>query len=133
MRVLFTFVGGAGHLDPLLPLARAVAAAGHEVAIAGSGGLMPRVESEGFTALPTSEPTTRSRVPAATSTPLTPVDPHDTEVEFAENFADQAARRHVVAVGGHLETGGPTSWCARRPTSGRRWPRSSRVSRARRC
>ncbi len=106
MRALFTFVGGAGHLDPLLPLARAVAAAGHEVAIAGSGGLLPRVESEGFVALPTSEPK-----PATESgrdlTPLTPVDPHNTELEFAVNFADRGARRHVVAVGGHLEAWRP--------------------------
>ena len=66
LRFLFTFVGGAGHLDPLLPLARAVAAAGHAVAIAGSGNQMPRVEAQGFTALPTSEPRPPRRSPAAT-------------------------------------------------------------------
>ena len=52
-----------------------------------------------------------SRRPATESgrdlTPLTPVDPHDSELEFAENFADRGARRHVAAVGGHLETWRP--------------------------
>jgi len=83
-----------------------VAAAGHTVAIAGSGNQMPRVEAQGFTALPTSEPR-----PASTSAldfaPLTPVVPLDTEVEFAENFAGKGARRHVPAVGEHLRTWRP--------------------------
>jgi UDP:flavonoid glycosyltransferase YjiC (YdhE family) len=109
VRALFTFVGGAGHLDPLLPVARAVQAAGHEVAIAGSGNLMPRVESEGFTALPTSP----QRPPASDTeggrdpTPLAPVDPRDTELEFAENFAGKGARRHVPAVTEHIRAWRP--------------------------
>lgn len=37
MRVLFTSVPSLGHLHPLLPLARAVADAGHEVAVASGG------------------------------------------------------------------------------------------------
>jgi UDP:flavonoid glycosyltransferase YjiC (YdhE family) len=106
VRALFTFVGGAGHLDPLLPLARAVAAVGHEVAIAGSGNQMPRVEAAGFTALPTSErrpPTSSGR----DLTPLPPTDPEDSEREFAENFADRGARRHIEAVGEHIRTWRP--------------------------
>ena len=101
MRFLLTFVGGAGHLDPLLPVARALAAAGHEVAIAGSGNQMPRVEGEGFTALATSPQRPRAQQDRDRA-PLEPVVAHDTEVEFAENFADKGARRHVVAVGEHL-------------------------------
>lgn len=54
MRLLVTFVGGLGHLAPLLPLARAVRDAGHVVAIAGSGGLVPRIEEAGFIAFATS-------------------------------------------------------------------------------
>ena len=105
MRVLLTFVGGAGHLDPLLPLARALAGAGHTVAVAGSGNQMPRVEAAGFTALPTSP----QRPPGSTGrdlSPLATVDPHDTEVEFAENFAGKGARRHVPAVSAHIR-----AWC----------------------
>jgi UDP:flavonoid glycosyltransferase YjiC (YdhE family) len=98
VRALLTFVGGAGHLDPLLPIARAVAAAGHEVAVAGSGDQVARLEAEGLLGLPTSE----RRPPPATGrdvAPLAPVVAHDAEVEFAENFADKGTRRHVVAVG----------------------------------
>ena len=102
MRVLLTFVGGAGHLDPLLPLARARGRRrATTVAIAGSGNQMPRAEAAGFTALPTSP----QRPPATSGrdlAPLTPVDPHDTEVEFAENFAGKGARRHVPAVSEHI-------------------------------
>jgi UDP:flavonoid glycosyltransferase YjiC (YdhE family) len=47
VRVLFTFVGGRGHFEPLVPIARAAVAAGDEVAFA-SGGLMQVVEAAGF-------------------------------------------------------------------------------------
>ena len=36
-RILFAFAGGQGHFDPLVPLARAAAAAGHDVAVTGRG------------------------------------------------------------------------------------------------
>ena len=36
MRVLFSFVGGEGHLQPLLPIARAAAARGHAVTVTGA-------------------------------------------------------------------------------------------------
>jgi UDP:flavonoid glycosyltransferase YjiC (YdhE family) len=101
VRFHLTFVGGTGHLDPLLPVARALEAAGHEVAIAGSGNQMRRVEEEGFTALATSPQGPRAQQERDRA-PLEPVVAHDTEVEFAENFADKGARRHVVAVGEHL-------------------------------
>ena len=32
LRILFTFVGGQGHFDPLVPIAGAATAAGHTVA-----------------------------------------------------------------------------------------------------
>ena len=50
MRVLFTFVGGRGHFEPLAPIARAALAAGHDVAFA-SGSLIPVIEAAGFTGL----------------------------------------------------------------------------------
>ena len=58
MRILFTFIGGLGHFHPLAPVARAAAAAGHEVAVAGSGGWSPQVEAAGFRAFATSAPRT---------------------------------------------------------------------------
>ena len=35
MRLLFTLAGGSGHLEPLVPLARAAQARGHTVAFGG--------------------------------------------------------------------------------------------------
>ena len=52
MRALFSCVGGAGHLRPLLPLAHAFAQAGHRVAVATSATFSGQVEAAGFEALP---------------------------------------------------------------------------------
>jgi UDP:flavonoid glycosyltransferase YjiC (YdhE family) len=48
VRILFTFVGGRGHFEPLVPVARAAAAAGHEVTFAGQPSMMPTVATAGF-------------------------------------------------------------------------------------
>jgi UDP:flavonoid glycosyltransferase YjiC (YdhE family) len=48
MRILFTFDGNRGHLDPLIPIARAAMAAGHAVAFAGRPWMVPKVELLGF-------------------------------------------------------------------------------------
>src|SRR6478609_11089199 len=101
MRILVTFIGGLGHFHPLEPVARSAAAAGHEVAVAGSGALVPQVESAGFRALATS-PAPEARATARDLTPLETADERAAEVEFAENFADKGARRHAGVVGEHL-------------------------------
>ena len=51
VRVLFTFAGGRGHLEPLVPVARAAADAGHTVAFVGRPWMVPAVEALGFPAL----------------------------------------------------------------------------------
>ena len=48
MRILFTFAGGSGHLEPLVPIARAAEAAGHAVAFTGRPWMIPKVEELGF-------------------------------------------------------------------------------------
>lgn len=48
MRILFTFVGGSGHFEPLVALARASVAAGHTVAFANRPGMTASVEKAGF-------------------------------------------------------------------------------------
>ena len=68
MRVIFTFSGGQGHLDPLVPFARAATAAGHTVAFAGRPWMVPKVEALGFVCFPGGtddglEPVTRPLVP----------------------------------------------------------------------
>ncbi|MFL6181928.1 MAG: glycosyltransferase, partial [Actinomycetes bacterium] len=66
MRVLLTCRPLAGHYRPMLPLARALAAAGHEVAFASGEPVSGEAEAEGFTAfraglgLDTVEPLARS-------------------------------------------------------------------------
>ncbi len=52
MRVLFTTQSALGHIHPLVPLARALQAAGHAVAFAASGSFAPTVEALGFRCFP---------------------------------------------------------------------------------
>jgi len=52
MRVLFTCVGAYGHFHPLVPLAQALADAGHEVAFATNQAFGVRVQHAGFEAIP---------------------------------------------------------------------------------
>jgi UDP:flavonoid glycosyltransferase YjiC (YdhE family) len=50
VRVLFTIHPGTGHLHPMVPVARALEAAGHEVAAATSASFVPMVEAAGLRA-----------------------------------------------------------------------------------
>ncbi len=52
MRVLFTTLPFDGHLNPLVPLAHALIAAGHDVAVACAPSYCPAVEERGFRAFP---------------------------------------------------------------------------------
>ncbi len=52
MRALFTTQPGIGGFRPLVPLARALANAGHDVAFAGAESFRPHVESCGFEMFP---------------------------------------------------------------------------------
>lgn len=63
MRILFTSLGGSGHLYPLLPLLRAAAAAGDEVLAAAPPDGVSKVAAFGFpaTALPVPDPTAYER------------------------------------------------------------------------
>ena len=56
MRVLFTSTRGTGHLQPLLPYARALSKRGHEVAVAGPDALSPAVRSAGLLHAPFDHP-----------------------------------------------------------------------------
>ena len=52
MRVLCTCLPGYGHFLPMLPLARALTAAGHDVAFASAADFCPQMEREGFVTFP---------------------------------------------------------------------------------
>lgn len=56
VRVLITSTSGSGHLNPLLPYARALAAAGHEVAVATPPAAAARLAEAGVPHLPVGEP-----------------------------------------------------------------------------
>jgi UDP:flavonoid glycosyltransferase YjiC (YdhE family) len=74
VRVLFTSVPAPSHIDPLLPLAHALGAADHEVAIATGPALVPRVERAGLRAVATgldwSEPEADRTFPELRDLPL---------------------------------------------------------------
>jgi UDP:flavonoid glycosyltransferase YjiC (YdhE family) len=50
LRILFTFPGGSGHFLPMVPVARAAAAAGHGVAFACQAAMVTEVDAAGFRA-----------------------------------------------------------------------------------
>ncbi|MEU8816565.1 glycosyltransferase [Actinoplanes sp. NPDC048796] len=96
MRILFTFIGGSGHFRPLIPFARAARAAGHTVAVAGSGGRYEEITAAGFTALRTSEP--KPRPADEPEQRLEPVDLAREEQVLRDSFAGRGARRHAKAI-----------------------------------
>lgn len=88
MRILFTFAGGNGHFEPLAPIARAAAAAGHEIAFAARHALVPAVKAAGFAIFPTERP---SGGPPKRM-PLLPLDPEREDRDLRDGFADRLAR-----------------------------------------
>ena len=94
MRILFAFAGGQGHLDPLVPLARAAVAAGNDVAMTGRAELLASIEERGFVALesPGDQPDPAARLP------LKAYDPADEERALREWYAGTLARRRAEAL-----------------------------------
>lgn len=94
MRILFAFAGGQGHLDPLVPLARAALAAGHDVAITGRAELLGSIEERGFAALesPGDQPDPAVRLP------LKPYDPADEARALRDWYAGTLAQRRAEAL-----------------------------------
>lgn len=89
MRALFTFAGGSGHAEPLVPIASAARAAGHGVAFSGRHSAVAPLEVHGFTLFP--EPADTTAGPAA----ITPLLEIDMEKEYAvlrDAYADRFAR-----------------------------------------
>ncbi|RJQ83502.1 glycosyltransferase [Amycolatopsis panacis] len=84
MRFLFSFVGGRGHFDPMVPVAQALAARGHTVAVAGRD--THAVEQAGFPAFPVGA----TGVPGTARLPMPPVDPERDDWEIQELFIRRA-------------------------------------------
>lgn len=86
MRVLFSFVGGTGHAQPMVPVARALSAAGHTVAFAGHADTVGSLGFEGIV--------TADGPPPGLSPLVEPDQAHEEEVVRA-HFADRGARRRI--------------------------------------
>jgi UDP:flavonoid glycosyltransferase YjiC (YdhE family) len=95
MRVLFTFAGGSGHLEPLVPIARAVTEAGHVVAFSGRPAVADRVRELGFETFVTGPPGPEA---PATRTPLVEVDLEREAQVLRDGFAGRIARERAAGV-----------------------------------
>lgn len=95
MRLLVTFAGGYGHFVPLIPLARAAAAAGHTVAVAGRPAQVANVEAAGFVAFASGDP---ALDPSPARPPLRPIDPEVEDRVFRDGFAGVVARDRAGAL-----------------------------------
>jgi UDP:flavonoid glycosyltransferase YjiC (YdhE family) len=84
VRVLFAFVGGPGHGDPLVPIARAAVGAGHDVAFACRASLADAWSASGFEVFPLGQAGAR---PARSMKPLLEVDVAREERDVGERFA----------------------------------------------
>jgi len=95
VRVLFTFAGGSGHLEPLVPIARAARAAGHAVAFSGRPAVAGRVRELGFEMFVTGPP--GPEAPSA-RTPLLGLDLAREEAVLRDGFAGRIARERAAGV-----------------------------------
>jgi UDP:flavonoid glycosyltransferase YjiC (YdhE family) len=95
VRVLFAFAGGSGHLEPLVPIARAVRDAGHAVAFSGRSAVAQRVRELGFAMFVTGPPGPEA---PSTRTPLLEVDLEREAQVLREGFAGRIARERAAGV-----------------------------------
>jgi len=114
MRVLCTCVPGYGHLHPMVPLASALQAAGHEVAFATEARFCPRVEKAGFVSFPAgigpgkvAERTVARFGDGVPATRARPPGPEDTWRFGARMFAAVAAPAKVPDLIGIVDGWGP--------------------------
>lgn len=95
VRILFTFAGGSGHAEPLVPIARAAAAAGHDVAFAGQSAVVGGLRERGFQVFPEPVDTTGTR---PTPGPLLAPNMAHEERVLREAYAGRIARARADSV-----------------------------------
>ena len=93
MRLLFAFVGTSGHFEPLAPIARAAAAAGHDVLFACQQRMAATVTGRGFEAVVTGPPGR-----PAQRLPLAEPDQEREDQQLRDLFAGGAALERAVAL-----------------------------------
>ncbi len=103
MRALFTFMGGPGHLEPLLPIALAARGAGHAVAVAGRPSVLCAADALALDTFATAAD--RKRPPVRTA--LLPVDLEREARDLRDGFALHLAREHAPPVRELCETWAP--------------------------
>jgi UDP:flavonoid glycosyltransferase YjiC (YdhE family) len=95
VRILFTFAGGSGHAEPLVPVAAAAQAAGHTVAFAGGAAATTSLRDRGFATFPDPDLSSAGFVAIA---PLLEVDmAHEYEV-LRDFYAGRSARARAASV-----------------------------------
>jgi UDP:flavonoid glycosyltransferase YjiC (YdhE family) len=87
VRILFTFVGGAGHFLPLASLARAARRAGHKIAVSGQPSMLPTIGDAGFDAYPTGP----NLGDTGERSPLLEPDQQREERDLRDGFANRTA------------------------------------------
>jgi UDP:flavonoid glycosyltransferase YjiC (YdhE family) len=94
MRILFTFAGGSGHADPLVPIARVAEAAGHTVAFTGRQAPLSMLEALGFSvfATPGDSDVSIERIP------LRELDAEREDRVLREGFARRIARLRATGI-----------------------------------
>src|SRR4051794_16919537 len=88
-----------GHLTPQLPIARALAAAGHDVAFSTYFRMAANVEAAGFAALATGPPVAKPPV----KKPLLEPDPEREDEVVRQVFVGKLARERMASVPQHVE------------------------------
>jgi UDP:flavonoid glycosyltransferase YjiC (YdhE family) len=95
MRLLFAFAGGSGHLEPLVPIARAARKAGHVAAFSGRPAAAARVRELGFEMFVTGP--AGPEAPAARA-PLLALDREREDAVLRDGFAGRIARERATGV-----------------------------------
>jgi UDP:flavonoid glycosyltransferase YjiC (YdhE family) len=88
---LFTFAGGTGHAEPLLPIARAAKTAGHVVAMAGRASILAGIEPAGLATFPVGA----ELEDGLSMKPLLALDPAREARDLAEGFGRRLARERA--------------------------------------
>jgi len=91
VRILFTFVGGTGHYEPLVPIAKAAAAAGHSITVGCRPSMLALVQADGFKVFGIG-PDVADQLEV---TPLLNADPEREDRILRDGFARDTARRRA--------------------------------------
>ena len=102
MSVLAAFVGGWGHAEPLLSLARLARSRGHEITFAGQQAVVPRLAELGFETLAVGPDTLHSD-----RTPLVAVDREMERTVVREHFVTEFGTLRARALRARIEGARP--------------------------